>query len=125
MNSNNVLKLFTLELLAKSIFALSEAKSMMKSPKRVTVKATYENKEFMENDGSCFSPRSLFALPTDGSSLMLESLNFVDESCDQDLLLDVPSNGSFPQAELLHPSLSYGQQASNSSSSAYPSHVRP
>ncbi|KAJ4712649.1 GATA transcription factor 26-like [Melia azedarach] len=102
-----------------------EAKSMMKSPKRVTVKATYENKEFMENDGSCFSPRSLFALPTDGSSLMLESLNFVDESCDQDLLLDVPSNGSFPQAELLHPSLSYGQQASNSSSSAYPSHVRP
>ncbi|KAK9203396.1 hypothetical protein WN943_013650 [Citrus x changshan-huyou] len=101
-----------------------EAKNIMKSPKRVTVKATYENKEFMENDGSCFSPRSLFALPSDGSSLMLESLHFVDESSDQDLLLDVPSNGSFPQAELLHPSLSFGQQAS-SSSSAYPNHARP
>ncbi|KAJ0047624.1 hypothetical protein Pint_15769 [Pistacia integerrima] len=102
-----------------------EAKNMMKSPKRVIVKATYENKELIDNDGSCFSPRSLFALPTDSSSLMLESLNFVDESSDQDLLLvDVPSNSSFPQAELLHPALSFGQ-ASTSSSSVYPNPARP
>ncbi|KAI9173904.1 hypothetical protein LWI28_008530 [Acer negundo] len=103
-----------------------DAKNTMRSPKRVTVKATYENKEHIDIDGSCFSPRSLFAVPPDGSSLMmLESLRFVDESSDQDLLLDVPSHGSFAQAELLHPSLSFGQQASTSSSSAYPNHVRP
>lgn len=104
---------------------LSEAKSMMKSPKRVIMKSTYESKELVDSDGSCFSPRRLFALPTDSSSLMLESLNFVDESSDQDLLLDVPSNSSFPQAELLHPALSFGQQASTSSSSVYPNPARP
>ncbi|XP_073261146.1 GATA transcription factor 26 isoform X2 [Populus alba] len=98
----------------------SEAKSM-KSPKRIVMKATYEIKELIDNDGSCFSPRSLFALPPDGSSLMLDSLHFVDESSDQDLLLDIPSNGSFAQAELLYPTNnSFGQQASTSSSSIYP-----
>ncbi|CAK7356275.1 unnamed protein product [Dovyalis caffra] len=102
----------------------SEAKSM-KSPKRIVMKATYENKELIDNDGSCFSPRSLFALPPDGSSLMLDSLHFVGESSDQDLLLDIPSNGSFAQAELLHPTNSFGQQASTSSSSIYPHLGRP
>ncbi|XP_022718417.1 GATA transcription factor 26-like isoform X2 [Durio zibethinus] len=97
----------------------------LKSPKQVMTKATYENKELIDNDGSCFSPRSLFALPPDGSSLVLDSLHFVDESSDQDLLLDVPSNGSFPQAELLHPTISFGQQASASSSSAHPHPVHP
>ncbi|KAL4602327.1 hypothetical protein ACB092_10G045200 [Castanea dentata] len=90
---------------------LPEVKTTMKCPKRMIVKASYENKELIDNDSSCFSPRSLFALPTEGSSLTLDSFNFVEESSDQDLLLDVPSNGSFPQAELLHPSLSFdGQQ---------------
>ncbi|KAL5748386.1 hypothetical protein ACOSP7_025424 [Xanthoceras sorbifolium] len=102
-----------------------DAKNTMRSPKRIAVKATYESKEHLDFDGSCFSPRSLFAVPHDGSSLMLESLHFVDESSDQDLLLDVPSNGSFAQAELLHPSLSFGHQASTSSSSGYPNHARP
>lgn len=97
----------------------------MKSPKRINMKTTYENKEVMDNDGSCFSPRSLFALPPDGGSLMLDSLHYVDESSDQDLLLHVPSNGSFPQAELLHPTSSFGQQASTSNSSRYPHLVRP
>ncbi|KAH7833864.1 hypothetical protein Vadar_010549 [Vaccinium darrowii] len=41
--------------------------------------------------------------PPDSSSLMLDSFQFMDESSDQDLLLDVPSNNSFPQAELLFP----------------------
>ncbi|GMY29913.1 GATA transcription factor 26-like isoform X4 [Fagus crenata] len=100
---------------------LPEVKTSMKCPKRVIVKASYENKELIDNDSSCFSPRSLFALPSDGSSFMFDSLNFVEENSDQDLLLDVPSNGSFPQAELLHPALSYdAQQASTSSSSIYP-----
>ncbi|KAE8678633.1 GATA transcription factor 26 [Hibiscus syriacus] len=91
----------------------------LKSPKRVIMKAACENKELIDNDGSCFSPRSLFNLPPDGRSLVLDSLHFVDESSDQDLLLDVQPNGSFPQAELLHPTSSFGQQASTSSSSAH------
>lgn len=99
-------------------FPSSEVKTIMKSPKRLVMK---ENKDPGENDGSCFSPRSLFALPPDGSSLMLESLHFVEESSDQDLLLDVRSNSSFPQAELLHPSShSGGRQASTCSSSVHP-----
>lgn len=100
---------------------LPEVRTTMKCPKRVIVKTSYESKELIDNDGSCFSPRSLFALPPDGSSLMLDSLHFSEENSDQDLLLDVPSNGSFPEAELLHPALSFGaQQASTSSSSIYP-----
>jgi hypothetical protein len=115
----------TLKWFLRSILHLAEVKTMMKCPKRVIMKASYENKEVIDNDGSCFSPRSLFALPPDGSSLMLDSLHFVEENSDQDLLLDVPSNGSFPQAELLHPALSFGaQQASTSSSSIYPYHNR-
>ncbi|KAG6633310.1 hypothetical protein CIPAW_12G039900 [Carya illinoinensis] len=99
----------------------AEFKTMLKCPKRVVMKASYETKEVIDNDGSCFSPRSLSALPTDGGSLMLDSFHFVEENSDQDLLLDVPSNGSFPQAELLQPAVSFGaQQASTCSSSIYP-----
>ncbi|XP_068649969.1 GATA transcription factor 26-like [Aristolochia californica] len=54
-----------------------------------------------DNEGSCFSPRSLFAFPPDRSSCMLDSWQFTDESSEQDLLFDVPSNAYFPQAELL------------------------
>ncbi|PON64623.1 GATA transcription factor [Parasponia andersonii] len=103
-----------------------EVKIVMKSPKRMIVKGSYDKKEVIDNDGSCFSPRSLFALPPDGSSFLLDSINFVEESSDQVLLLDVPSNGSFAQAELLHPALSFGsQEASTSSSSIYPHLVHP
>lgn len=109
-----------------TIFLLSDVKIVMKSPKRVIMKGGYENKDIIDYDGSCFSPRSLFALPPDGSSLMLDSMSFVEESSEQDLLLDVPSNGSFPQAELLHPALSFGsQQASTSSSSICPHLLHP
>lgn len=99
-------------------YSSSETRTAMKSPKRVMTKASVESKELVDSDGSCFSPRSLFALPSDGGSFTLESLHFDEDSSDQDLLLDVRSNSSFPQAELLHPPLSFGaQQASNSSSS--------
>ena len=59
----------------------------MRSPKSVTkMKASYEG------NGSCFSQRSLASVFAQGNC-----------SSDQDLLLlDLPSNGSFPQAELLH-----------------------
>jgi len=80
----------------------------------MNTKGGCEGKEAVE-DGACYSPKSLFALPPDAGSLMLGSLNFVEEIGDQDLLLEVPSNTSFPQAELLHPSA----QASTSSSSVY------
>lgn len=100
-------------------------KIAMKSPKRASMKTNYEHKEVMDNDAPGFSPRSLFALPPDNSSLMLDSLRYADESCDQDLLLDVPSNNSFPQAELLRPTLSFpaAAQASTSSSSIYQNFV--
>ncbi|XP_012472086.1 GATA transcription factor 26 [Gossypium raimondii] len=103
---------------------IPEARTLM-SPKRVIMKATHENKELIDNESSCFSPRSLFALPPDGSSPMLDSLHFANECSDQDLLLDVPSNGTFPQAELLHPTSSFGQQASTSSNSPHPHLVHP
>ncbi|KAL5551352.1 hypothetical protein UlMin_001528 [Ulmus minor] len=96
---------------------IPEVKITMKSPKRVIVKGSYEKKEAIDNDSSCFSPRSLFALPPDGSSYLLDSINFVEESSDQDLLLDIPSNGSFAQAELLRPSLSFGSRKASTSSS--------
>ncbi|XP_022971837.1 GATA transcription factor 26-like [Cucurbita maxima] len=97
---------------------IPEVKTIMKSPKRLVMK---ENKDPGENDGSCFSPRSLFALPSDGSYDMFDCLHFVEERSDQDLLLEVRSNSSFPQAELLHPtSHSGGRQASTCSSSVHP-----
>ncbi|KAH9320428.1 hypothetical protein KI387_015067, partial [Taxus chinensis] len=52
---------------------------------------------------SCFSPSSLFASPLGRSSILLDSTGTLGgESFEQDLLLDVPSNISFQQAELLH-----------------------
>lgn len=83
-----------------------EMKTIMRSPKRIITKISY-------------NPKSLFPLPPDASSHLLDSFNFVEESSDQDLLLEVPSNNSFPQAELLHPTSIFGAQASTSSSSAY------
>ncbi|KAH7863254.1 hypothetical protein Vadar_015315 [Vaccinium darrowii] len=96
----------------------------MKIPKRAT-KGIYEHKELIDNDSSYFSPGSLFALPPDNSSLMLDSFPFMDESSDQDLLLNVPSNCSFPEAELLLPASSFHAQASTSSSSVQPQLIRP
>ncbi|KAI7743424.1 hypothetical protein M8C21_011275 [Ambrosia artemisiifolia] len=104
------------------------SKTAMKCPKRPSMKASYEHKETMENDGPGFSPRSLFALPPDHSTLMLDALKYADENSDQDLLLDVPSNNSFPQAELLLPNTSFAAataQASTSSSSIYQNFAGP
>lgn len=77
-----------------------ESKGLMRSPKSVT--KSHESKMMTENNVSCFSPRSLasaFAQES-GSAMFGYEGNC---SSDQDLLLlDLPSNGSFPQAELLH-----------------------
>ncbi|KAF9625441.1 hypothetical protein IFM89_022838 [Coptis chinensis] len=102
-----------------------EPQAMMRSPKKVIKRASFDTKD-NDYEGSCFSPGSLFVFPPDKRSLMLDYLQFNDDSSDQDLLLDVPSNGSFPQAELLYPTSSFGsQQASTSSSTEYPHLVRP
>ncbi|CAJ2663958.1 unnamed protein product [Trifolium pratense] len=100
-----------------------ELKTTMRSPKRVIVKAGCGGKEVV--DGSSISPESLFALPHNGGLHMLDSSNFFDESSDQDLLLEFPSNNSFPQAELLLPNSSLVAQGSTSSSSVYSHVTRP
>lgn len=75
----------------------------MRSPKSVTkMKASHEIKVMTENNVSCFSQRSLASVfaHESGSTVFGYEGNC---SSDQDLLLvDLPSNGSFPQAELLH-----------------------
>ncbi|EOA18557.1 hypothetical protein CARUB_v10007115mg [Capsella rubella] len=81
----------------------SESRGLMRSPKRVMkMKATHERKVLTENNVPCFSPRSLASVfaQEGGSAVFGYEGNC---SSDQDLLLlDLPSNGSFPQAELLH-----------------------
>ncbi|PHT45526.1 hypothetical protein CQW23_14684 [Capsicum baccatum] len=99
----------------------SGAKKAMKSPKKVVTNSSYEQKELVDNNSSCFSPKCLFPLPSN-SSPVLDSLRFEN---DQDVLLDVPSSSSFAQAELLLPTSSFAAQASTSSSSVYPHLVRP
>ncbi|CAH8387407.1 unnamed protein product [Eruca vesicaria subsp. sativa] len=81
----------------------SESRGLMRSPKSVTkMKASDESKVLTENNGSCFGPRSLASVVVQESGTT-EFGNENNCSSDQDLLLmDLPSNGSFPQAELLH-----------------------
>lgn len=107
-----------------------ETRTASKIPRRVVLKVDCKSKQPLQNEGSYFTPapRNPFTLPINGSSPMLDSCQFEDESSDQGLLLDVPSNGSFPQAEaeLLCPASSFAsQQASASSSSVHMSHLRP
>ncbi|KAM7257327.1 hypothetical protein ACFE04_013068 [Oxalis oulophora] len=107
-------------------FNYPDGNTTMHSPRRVIMKANCESKEIMDDeDGSSYSPKSIFALPPDGTSLMLNNFHFVGDSSDQDLLLDVPFNGSFPMAELLPPNIGLGQQASTSSSSVNPHFIHP
>ncbi|XP_019156191.1 PREDICTED: GATA transcription factor 26-like [Ipomoea nil] len=103
---------------------LSGANTGMKSPKRATNRFSSGHKETSDSDASCFTPKLLSALPFDYSSVVLDSIGFATESSDQDLLLDVPSNSSFPEAELL-PVSSFIVQASTSSSSVYHHLARP
>ncbi|KAK9716293.1 hypothetical protein RND81_06G223700 [Saponaria officinalis] len=105
-----------------------EQKCTMKSPKRVVLKVDYKKKGPLQNEPPYFTSRNGFALPIDTGygALMLDPMLCEDEISDQDLLLDVPSNGSFPQAELLCPTSSFmSRQASASSSSVHPFHIRP
>ncbi|KAG2261803.1 hypothetical protein Bca52824_068882 [Brassica carinata] len=74
----------------------SETRAVMKSPKEVMKirSKRMETNETLENSVSSFNQISY------GGSM---AFNYEDNDVsDQDLLLDVPSNGSYPQAELLH-----------------------
>ncbi|XP_018434236.1 GATA transcription factor 27 isoform X2 [Raphanus sativus] len=74
----------------------SETRVVMKSSKEVLkVRSKHmETKEIVENSVSSFSHMSY------GGSV---AFSYEDnDTSDQDLLVDVPSNGSYPQAELLH-----------------------
>ncbi|CAN6856232.1 unnamed protein product [Brassica oleracea] len=75
----------------------SETRVVMKSPKEVMkIRSKHiETKEIIENSVSSLNHMSY------GGSMVCGGYEDNDNS-DQDLLLDVPSNGSFPQAELLH-----------------------
>ncbi|CAH9134168.1 unnamed protein product [Cuscuta epithymum] len=78
----------------QSYFSVPE--TITKSPERLVNMGNYENKD---GDNSCFiTPKCLFELPSPSNSF------YVPDCSDQDLLLDVPSNCFFPQAELLLPS---------------------
>ncbi|KAK8946044.1 GATA transcription factor 26 [Platanthera guangdongensis] len=72
-----------------------------------------DTESFLDNGGTCFSPRSLFAPLPDRSSL----LQFTDDSSDQSVLLDVRCSAPFPEAELLyhHP---WDQKAASNNSHA-------
>ncbi|XP_051145181.1 GATA transcription factor 26-like [Andrographis paniculata] len=94
--------------------------NVMKSPRRISMLSGYDQKE-----NSFFGGKGLFSSHyDDGSSQVLDSSHFVDDNSEQDLLLNVPSYGSFPQAELL-PNSSLAAQASASSSSVYPNFGHP
>ncbi|KAL0913458.1 hypothetical protein M5K25_016921 [Dendrobium thyrsiflorum] len=111
---------------------LQESKGSMRSPKRVCrssntkfslTKSSVVNldeagsteildtEDLLDNEGTCFSPRSLFASPPDRSSM----LQLTDDGSDQDLLLDVRCSTSFPEAELLYHHPWKQKTASNSS----------
>ncbi|WOL05612.1 hypothetical protein Cni_G14341 [Canna indica] len=99
----------------------SETDGPMKSPKRVcklglsilpldcspqhksgdTVsKLTKKKDGFAEDEGKFFGQRSLLLSTSDMCSMLVPS-QFTADSSDHDLLLDVPCNASFPEAELL------------------------
>ncbi|CAL5197928.1 unnamed protein product [Lathyrus oleraceus] len=88
-----------------------ELKATMRSPKRVIMKASSGGKEIV--DGSSISGGKEIV---DGSNIFVN---------DHDLLLDFPSNNSFPQAELLLPTSSLVAQGSTSSSSVHSRVTRP
>ncbi|XP_072983889.1 GATA transcription factor 27-like [Typha latifolia] len=55
--------------------------------------------DFVDNDGACFNPRNFLASSPDRRSMLVQ---YTDDSSDHNLLVDVPCNGSFPEAELLY-----------------------
>ncbi|XP_047324449.1 GATA transcription factor 26-like [Impatiens glandulifera] len=101
-------------------FKFSGSAASCKSPDKIIMEGSND-----KEDKSCdrhFVPKNLLSFPPDGGSLMIDSSSqFVDKPYDEDLLF-VPSNSSFPEAELLIlPSSTFGSKASTSNNSKVPS----
>ncbi|WOL09572.1 hypothetical protein Cni_G18325 [Canna indica] len=67
----------------------------------VVTKVTDDTEEFTDHDGTHFSLRRVFVSPPD-RSVVLSPMQFVADSSDGCMLLDVPTGTSFPKAELLY-----------------------
>nr|XP_018678135.1 PREDICTED: GATA transcription factor 27-like isoform X2 [Musa acuminata subsp. malaccensis] len=100
---------------------LPEQKSSMRSPKRVcrsggmnppsgysnqlessvVSKVTDDTEDFVDHEAACIYSRKIFATAAD-RSYSLAPKQFIADSSDDDLLLDMPSSASFPEAELLY-----------------------
>ncbi|KAJ8464591.1 hypothetical protein OPV22_027143 [Ensete ventricosum] len=98
-----------------------EQKSSMRSPKRVcrsegmnppsgcsnqlessvVSKVTDDTEDFVDHETACIDSRKIFATVADRSYLLAPK-QFIADSSDDDLLLDMPSSASFPEAELLY-----------------------
>lgn len=104
------------------IFWISDLKATTKSPKRACKhvvssspsnnlhhlessdtrsKLTNNEDSFEKNKCDHFRHRNFQASPLDICSMSVPS-QYTADSSDHDLLLNVPSNASFPEAELLH-----------------------
>ncbi|CAH8384236.1 unnamed protein product [Eruca vesicaria subsp. sativa] len=92
-NLSNSNRLVTVERSCESLSQnFSETSAVMKSPKEVMkIRSKHiGTEEIVENSISSLNHMS-YGGPYEDNDM-----------CDEDVLLDVPSNGSFPQAELLH-----------------------
>lgn len=78
-------------------------------------KVTDGTNQFIDHEDCCFGPRRFFASLPDRNSML-----FVADSTEDNLLLDLPSKASFPEAQLLcHP----WEQKMNQNSSTRESRV--
>ncbi|CAM8902922.1 unnamed protein product [Rhodiola kirilowii] len=75
----------------------SETEISPKDPSTMKMKFSDETKEFVDTERTGSHTKGLSISPS------WHSLGSTDSHSDQDLLLDVPSNCAFPQAELLYP----------------------
>ncbi|KAG6513875.1 hypothetical protein ZIOFF_024212 [Zingiber officinale] len=106
-----------------SITSRSDLKRTMRSPKRVCRpggmnppskcstmfgssiinQITDESENFADNDVACFSPKTLDSGLSDKSNTMQSFMQFISDSSEGDLIPDLPTSTSFPEAELYHP----------------------
>ncbi|URE04277.1 GATA transcription factor 26 [Musa troglodytarum] len=80
---------------------MSPPRSSTQLESSIVSKVTDDTVDIADHEGGCLSPRRIFASPSDRSS-MLVSAQFIADSPECDLLLDVPSGASFAEAELLY-----------------------
>ncbi|XP_020093922.1 GATA transcription factor 26 isoform X2 [Ananas comosus] len=96
----------------------TDVKGTMRSPKRIkpgcsNLLSKSDAISELVDDTDGFSPRSFFSSPPDRISMLVPP-NYTEDNSDQDLLLDVPFNASFPEAELLYRPSNQKSASSNS-----------